>query len=333
MLYVRRHEARFYDKAEWDTATCHLCPHQCAIAPSRSGACGVRSNRDGVLYLDNYAKVARKEIVDSVELPLFHYKPDKPWLLVGMKGCNLRCTFCNTWNFSQIGGVRSLATPVAELVRLAKANECVGISFGVNEPAISHEFVADVFAAAREEKLDTHLATSGAWNEDAFLEILRLTSAVTFGLKGFNEEFLNNECGGQLNFIQLNMDAAIAQRVHTEITYLVIEDHPDWREQLDDFGKWLTERTLKVPTILLRLEKAYSWKGNETSIGACREAQQLLLKHIPFVYYLDPEQGLMDTNCQQCETPLVRRGPTGTIVSDLPDHKCPNCGAKLPFRV
>lgn len=331
----RRVEARFWATADWDTANCQLCPHLCSIAPSRTGSCGVRSNRNGILYCDNYGKPAIVQRTEAADLPLYHFKPRSDWLLVGMKGCNMRCPFCNTYQFSQIGGVQTSARTPENIVRETLEGGMAGVAFGVNEPLVSHEFVVDVFHQCRAAGVNTFLASAGAWNEEAFEEILECTDAITFGFKGFDEMFLTNECGGHLDVIQHNLQAALSRNLHVETSYLVIQSHPGWREQADAFADWLSSLDTSVPVIVLRLEKAFSWREESTSVPCVREVRDRLAEKLDFVYLHEKDQGLMDTPCPECGRILVRRGLAGTVPAAGLERKdsCPSCGAPLPFTV
>lgn len=326
-----RVEARYWESGAWDTVTCRLCPHLCSIAPSRTGSCGVRANRDGRLYLETHGKVTRVETVDAAELPLFHYRPAERWVRLAMKGCNLRCPYCNTATYSQLGAARIVPATASDFIDRARADHAIGLSFGVNEPAVAHEYVADVFERARREDLATHLATAGVWSCDPFVEMLQLLTAVTFGLKGFNERALMGECGAHLPVVLENIATALTRPVFVEITYLVNDTAPDWREQLEAFGTWLARQNATTPVVLMRLEKDFSWKGPSTAPTSMREAHALLREHLRHVYVAEPAIGLADTRCGNCGNVLIRRdGRTHPLVG-VGEVGCPHCGASLPF--
>lgn len=332
MAKTTRVEARFYDTAAWDAVNCRLCHVQCSIAPSRSGTCGVRTNRDGKLYSDVYGKVSQVHLVDAVRLPLYHEHPNAEWLSVGTKGCNLRCPFCNTFEVSQIGGVRTEPVSPAALVARAEKAKARGISFGVNEPVIAHEFVIDTFKAARASGLRTHVATSGTWAEDPFTEVLAHTDAFTFGIKGFDAARLNNECGGQLEFILKNIEAAIAQGKHVEFTYLPIERDDGWREETAALRDWIAGRDAARPVIILGMEPAFTWKSERSNPDNLRQAHGILAEKVDWVYIAEPGLGAHDTKCRQCGWTLVRRDDNRAYVGPIPgEDKCPQCGAPLPF--
>lgn len=326
-----RVEARYWESGAWDTVTCRLCPHLCSIAPSRTGSCGVRANRDGRLYLETHGKVTLMEAVEAAALPLYHYRPAERWLRLATKGCNLRCSFCNTAMFSQLGGARMLPLTTSDFLDRARAERLIGISFGVNEPAMAHEYVAEVFERARGEGLATHLATAGVWSCDPFVEMLELTTAATFGLKGFDERTLMNECGAHLPVILENLSVALSRRVAVEVTYLVIDSAPDWRQQLEQFGTWLARQNATTPVILMRLEKGFSWKGPSSAVASMREAYELLKGALTNVYVADPAAGLADTRCPRCSNVLIARDGATRLRVGSGDKGCTGCGFPLPF--
>ncbi len=271
------------------------------------------------------------KVVPSEELPLYHMKPASQWLLLGMRGCNLRCTFCNTWQYSQSGGVAFEIQTPEQLVARAKSEGVCGIAFGVNEPAIAQEFVEDVFRTAREAGLLTHLATSGEWRSEAFGEILALTDCLTFGMKRYNPQFLTQECGGHLESILLNIETALARRVHSEITWLVTEEPQGAASEADEFAAWLAERRPRTPVTVLPLAKDYSWRGNSASATLCEEVREVFGKRLAFAYLKAPESAYMNTRCAGCGRVLVWRGAAGTTVSDGCERHCPGCSAPVPY--
>ena len=329
---TRRTEARFYSQAAWDTVHCHLCPHQCAIAPSRAGNCGVRYNRDGKLYTEIHNRVGHLQAVPAARLPLFHLHPSRQWLQVGMKGCDMRCPFCNTYRWSQLGAARATPMTPEHVVAKALSSDVVGISFGVTEPAVGHEFVAEVFHAARAAGLRTHLATNGEWSEDPFQEMLHLADAVTFGFKGFDSDWLMHTCGGHLEIVRANMAVALAMEIHVEATYLLMDCQETWRAELAAYCDWLDELHRYVPTILIRMTPSFMWKGEQTRVESMSEAAHYLHTRIPFAYTIGEEMDAGDTRCPSCGRVVIRRMNDDSFVdSGCTDGTCPGCGEEVPF--
>ncbi|NQE06000.1 hypothetical protein C5S32_09030 [ANME-1 cluster archaeon GoMg1] len=83
-------EAMFYEKLDGNVVRCHLCPHHCKINESKRGICGVRENRDGVLYSLVYGKVVARGIDPIEKKPLFHFHPGSEVYSIATVGCNFR---------------------------------------------------------------------------------------------------------------------------------------------------------------------------------------------------------------------------------------------------
>ncbi len=339
----QRTAARFASSGSWDSISCQLCPHYCTIHPSQQGKCGIRINRNGTLFLEQYGKVTHAEPVPSDRLPLYHYKPRANWLLLGGRGCTMRCPFCNTYKYSQTGAVRSRPMTPAEAVALAREHGCAGIAFGVSEPAPMHEFVADIFAAAREAGLDTHLATSGMWSRDAFREILTLTSAVTFGIKSLDERFLQTTLGGDRSTILSNAEMARAAKVHTEFTWLCLPGAEEQFGGLEQLAAICEARKdgPPIPCVLLPYEPDFIWATERqdppTPSAALESSHKQAQQNWPGVVYIHHEDTPhANTRCTKCGRTLVRRGITGILVTTAEGasgEECPSCSTPVPWVV
>lgn len=337
-----RTKARFYEPTSWDSVACHLCPQQCVIAPSRSGSCGVRTNRSGVLYLDTWGKLAYHEVVTADDIPLYHYMPDIDWMLLGGKGCTMACPFCNTARFSQSGAVRAVpADPDRIIDRCLKTN-IHGISFGISEPAPMHEFIYDVFQLARRNNIATHLSTSGLWSLDPFQEILSVTDAVTFGMKGLSEQLYQTTLSGDLKTSLENLRIASAKSgVHVEVTWLLIPTITDRGKDIETLMKFLERVDRHPPLLLLPYTPAFTWKGAQFPAATLADLEAFrdrLTNYTGPVYTLHSDCKDLNTRCQNCGRTLVRRGMVRSVITQdvytgKPRDKCPQCGAPAPYVV
>ena len=68
-------EALLYEKQDNKSVRCNLCAHRCRIKPDRRGICGVRENRDGVLYSLVYGTLVAENIDPIEKKPFFHIMP------------------------------------------------------------------------------------------------------------------------------------------------------------------------------------------------------------------------------------------------------------------
>ena len=95
-------EALLYDRVDSDEVRCHLCRHGCKIKDGKKGICGVRLNKEGVLYTLVYDKVVSSNIDPIEKKPLFHVAPGHKSFSIATVGCNFHCSFCQNYSISQM---------------------------------------------------------------------------------------------------------------------------------------------------------------------------------------------------------------------------------------
>lgn len=333
---------RFGVPGAWDSVSCRLCPHECTIHPGQTGTCGIRRNRGGELLLEQYGRVTHAEAVPSDQLPLYHYKPRTRWLLLGTRGCTMRCPFCNTYRYSQTGAARSQPLSPAEALEKARSLQCGGVSFGINEPAPAHEYVADVFDAARDAGMATHLATGGMWSTAPFREMLARTSAVTFGIKSLEEAFLQTSLGANRSTLLGNIEVALALGVHVEITWLVLPGREELPAALTPLRAIFSNLERQAsPLLLLPYSPDFIWAtqrpgGGETSLDSLEEVLRSARSEWPgpaYIHHADSPH--CSTRCTECGRTLIRRGLTGLLVTTETGEDgaetCPACGTAAPW--
>jgi len=62
-------------QAKDQSVVCNLCAQRCLIHPGRTGICGVKENRAGVLDTLVYDRVVSMNIDPIEKKPLFHFLP------------------------------------------------------------------------------------------------------------------------------------------------------------------------------------------------------------------------------------------------------------------
>ena len=95
------HEARHYEALSEGRVLCTLCPHDCRIKQDGRGACGVRYNKNGMLYTLVYDRIVSRSVEPVEKKPLYHFYPGSTAYSVATVGCSMRCTFCQNWDISQ----------------------------------------------------------------------------------------------------------------------------------------------------------------------------------------------------------------------------------------
>src|SRR3989338_8196129 len=137
-------EALFYEKLTGHKVKCGLCPHDCLIADGKRGICAVRENQGGALYSLVYGQVIASSVDPIEKKPLYHFLPGTFSYSIATAGCNLRCSFCQNWEISQMPRERheimGRETAPEEVVKTAIENDCPSIAYTYTEPTIYFKF-------------------------------------------------------------------------------------------------------------------------------------------------------------------------------------------------
>jgi len=135
------HEAQLYSQGSDGEVICDLCAHQCRIKDGHRGICGVRENRNGVLFSLVYGRLVAEHVDPVEKKPLYHFLPGSQSYSISTVGCNFHCRHCQNFSISQPGKFAADAPPgilrspeyvVAEAVR----SGCQSISYTYVEPTI-----------------------------------------------------------------------------------------------------------------------------------------------------------------------------------------------------
>ncbi len=173
--------ADFYTKLEDNKVKCLLCPHECTIAPGKTGICKVRSNQNGVLQLDVYGLLSATHFDPIEKKPLYHFHPGKEIFSLGSLGCNFKCKCCQNHHISQVGKAeynRLQEISVLEILRQVKSSpENIGVAYTYNEPVVWYEFMLDIAKELSKNQYKNVLVSNGFINKDPLLKLLEYIDA------------------------------------------------------------------------------------------------------------------------------------------------------------
>ena len=255
--------AEYWEKLDNNAVKCQLCPHYCNIGVNRTGWCGVRTNRDGVLFADSYGCMTSVALDPIEKKPLYMFHPGKKIVSIGSYGCNFRCLFCQNSDISieyQNAKIDRL-TPelVAEVASLAVQDGNIGVAYTYNEPLIGYEFVKDCATLIKNAGLTNVLVTNGYINDEPLIRLLPLIDALNIDIKGYNTSTYNR-VSGTLAPVQNTIIEAI-KNCHVEVTTLVIPNENE--NEIENIAKWLSELDKSIPYHLSRFFPRYKYSGDE----------------------------------------------------------------------
>ena len=254
-------EAMFFEKMDYKKVHCYLCPHNCMIHPDGRGLCGVRENRDGILYSLNYGEVSSIAVDPVEKKPLKYFCPGSLVLSVGSVGCNLKCSFCQNYKIARVKPeeVNTFTVKSEELVDKAlslKKQGNIGIAYTYNEPSIWYEFVYDTAKLAREQGLKNILVTNGYISHKPLKVLLPYIDAMNIDLKAFSHQYYRDVVQGNLDAVKAAIRTAAAQ-CHVEITALIIPGLNDSVAEMRDMAGWIASISPDIPLHLTRFFPNY----------------------------------------------------------------------------
>lgn len=278
------HEALYYEKLGKQNVRCHLCPYECHIPPDGKGACGVRLNKDGILYTLVYGKTTGIALDPIEKKPLYHFHPGEYILSLGTRGCNLHCDFCQNWHISQeVDGPTEDITSAA-IIEKAKRLKSFGIAYTYNEPFIWYEFVLDTAKLARQNGLKNVLVTNGFVNIEPLERILPYIDAMNIDLKAFDEDFYIKVCKGRLKPI-LDVIKVSAKACHVELTNLIIPTLNDSESAIRKMTDWIYSNLgPEVPLHLSRYFPCYKMTIPPTPVETLKKAEKIAKEKLKYVY-------------------------------------------------
>jgi pyruvate formate lyase activating enzyme len=307
------------------------------IRKGKTGICGVRENRDGILYATTYGRVSA-EAVDPIEKkPLYHFLPGTLSYSLGSIGCNFHCEHCQNWHISRSerdpGGLPHL--PPEEGVRRARASGCSSISWTYNEPTIWHEYTLAMGDLARKASLSTVYVTNGYITEEALRELSPMLQAYRVDIKAFSEEFYKKVCGARLQPV---LDSAVLARelgMHIEVVNLVIPGLNDSPEETGALVKWIVENLGEsTPVLFTRFHPEYHMQDRGVTPPSVlekiyRQARDLGLR-FPYLGNVFPHP-FENTYCPRCGALCIERRGFSAAFRNLSGHACTKCGETIEY--
>ena len=320
-------EAMYYRRLENQAVQCELCPHGCKVKEGSKGICRVRKNIEGKLYTQNYGKVSAIAMDPMEKKPLYHYYPGKYVLSIGTIGCNFTCSFCQNYHIAQQEADTRFVEPRYLLNLCRSEEECIGLAYTYNEPNVWFEYILETSAMIKQEGLKNIIVSNGYISQEPLLELLQYTDAMNIDVKAFNEKYYKEICGGTLRDVQKTVETA-ADKVHIEITTLIVPGYNDSLEEIKGLAHWLSGMNPSIPLHLTRYYPQYKMTVPSTPVETIKRLKEAALEHLDFVYIGNVAGEDSDTYCPDCGALLMRR-MGGIIVEHLDEDHCTKCGRQI----
>jgi pyruvate formate lyase activating enzyme len=329
-------EAMLYEKLDGQSVRCNLCAHRCTIKPDRRGVCGVRENRDGVLYSLVYGTLIAENIDPIEKKPFFHVCPASRSYSIATAGCNFSCEFCQNHEISQMPRATRMITgvdiPPDEIVVRAKKSGAKTIAYTYTEPVIYFELAYDTAKIAIENGLKNVFVTNGFMTPEAIETIAPYLTAANVDLKSFRDEFYKKQCGARLDPVLESLKKMKEAGIWVEITTLLIPTLNDSEEELKDIAQFIAGLGTETPWHISRFHPQFKMQNLPvTPLSSLHRASQIGKQAgLKYVYCGNvPGDKGEDTYCFKCDNLLIERYGFQINSINLKGNKCPKCGTEL----
>jgi len=315
---------------------CVLCPHQCRVSKGKRGLCRVRENQGGQYYSLVYGNPCARNLDPIEKKPFFHVLPATTSFSIATAGCNFQCKFCQNWEISQASPeeVFSNDFPPEMVVEKAKEEKAHSIAYTYVEPTIFYEYMWDVGQLAKKAGLLNVCHSNGFINPDPLKNLCKVLDAANIDLKGFSESFYQELCSGELNPVLNTLKILRKEKVHIEITNLMIPTKNDEMSTIKEMCLWIKkELGSETPVHFSRFYPLYKLRTlPPTPVSTLEKARTMALSSgLEYVYVGNvPGHEGENTFCPRCKKLLVQR--TGYMVGEihLKSGKCGYCGKPIP---
>ncbi|MCX8154839.1 MAG: AmmeMemoRadiSam system radical SAM enzyme [Verrucomicrobiae bacterium] len=329
---------RLYLK-EGDVVRCLACGHRCRIPAGRRGICKVRFNRGGELRVP-FGYVAGVACDPIEKKPFFHVLPGADALTFGMLGCDLHCSYCQNWLTSQALRDPAAGAPVqevtpAQLVHAARREGAQVVVSSYNEPLITAEWAAAVFAAARQAGLLCAFVSNGNATPEVLDFLQPHLAAYKVDLKGFNDRAYRS-LGCPLKSVLTTLEQLCQRGLWLEVVTLLVPGFNDSPQELRELTRFLAGLSRDIPWHVTAFHPDYKMTDRRRTAAAdlLRAAEIGAEAGLRYVYAgnLPGRTGEWEnTRCPHCKATVIARCGFTVLANRLTaEGACPECQTRLP---
>jgi pyruvate formate lyase activating enzyme len=315
---------------------CELCPRRCRVARGKRGFCRVRENRDGEFHSLVYGNPCAIHLDPIEKKPFFHVLPSTGSFSIATAGCNFQCKFCQNWEISQATpeDLFNYDVPPELFVRKAKEIGAHSVAFTYVEPAVFYEYMVDIAAQARPAGLLTVCHSNGFINPEPLRNLCKVLDAANIDLKAFTEPFYRDLCAGELEPVLATLKTLKQEKVHLEITNLIIPTKNDDLAEIREMCLWVRrELGPDTPIHFLRFYPLYKLKNlPPTPVSLLERAREVALASgLEYVYIGNvPGHEGENTFCPRCKKAIIERAGFMIRGMHLKAGRCAYCGKPVP---
>ena len=334
--FVNTKEAMFYKKLDENSIQCRLCPRNCILKNGMRGFCRAREPKGGKHYTLVYGNPTAVHIDPIEKKPFFHFLPATSVFSIATAGCNFRCKNCQNWQISQSTPEETYNQylPPEAVVEAAIKSKCPAISYTYTEPTVFYEYMYDTAKIAKARGIRNVYHSNGSINPEPAEELSLYLDAANIDLKGFTQEFYSKLPEGDLETVLNTIKILRKNRVHIEITNLIVPSFSDDMKTIRNMCRWIRDEVGKdTPLHLSRFYPTYKLNNlSPTPIKTLEEARKAAMEEgLQYVYIgnVAGHEG-ENTYCPRDGKILIRRIGYQILENNIVNGKCKFCGLDIP---
>ncbi len=334
-------EVVLYTIKDKKAVECSACSWRCSIGDGKRGACGVRQNIGGKLFLLVYGRAVSAGVDPVEKKPLYHFLPGSKIFSIGTVGCNFGCEFCQNFDISQasrVGGTgENITKSGEELSPEEVVNFCVehripAIAFTYNEPAIFAEYAADVMKLAKLHGIKGVFVSNGYETKETLDFLEPYIDAYNIDLKSFSEKYYQKICKAKLAPVLETIREIHGRGKWLEVTTLLVPDKNDSEKELRDIANFIKDISADIPWHISAFYPAYQMADNSAAtLASLERACNIGIKAgLHYVYAGNIfDKKMSTTMCPVCGEPLLERHGFSVEKNILKNFSCLKCGKKI----
>ena len=308
-----------------------------SIPSGGHGQCGVRENRDGILYSLVYGQLVATHVDPIEKKPLFHLLPGSLSYSIATAGCNFSCHHCQNASISQVEVSELETVPgtlqsAEDVIQAALTSGSKSISYTYVEPTIFFEFAYDCMQLARAQGLKNVFVSNGFMSREATEVMTPWLDAINIDLKAFSDSFYRSVCGARLQPVLDSIQRMHKAGVLVEVTTLVIPGHNDSEEELRDIAEFIYSVDAAIPWHVSGFYPTYKMTDRPpTPVATLEKARKIgISAGLHYVYTGNrPGNGSENTSCPSCGIEVILRHGFSINENRLQNGCCPSCGQAI----
>ncbi|MDD2568731.1 MAG: AmmeMemoRadiSam system radical SAM enzyme [Clostridia bacterium] len=221
-----RKEASFYKPLAKARVRCLLCPHKCLIHDGEVGFCRSRINKNGKLYVLNYAWISALALEPMERLPLKNFYDGMGTMSIGSFGCNMACSYCENHQLVASHGTGRVLYPdeIANIAAHLLDRGNIGIAYTYGEPVTWYEYVMDTAKESQKYDLKNIMVSNGFINKEPLIKLLPYIDAFNIDIKSMRDDMYSTMLKGDLASVLNTCKTIKGSGKHLEITSMLITD-------------------------------------------------------------------------------------------------------------